>query len=124
MRFPQRRRSPRRRLEMLAWILVRAFTAPPISRIFFTKRRLSREAGIFISAAITDDCNSLDFDQHAGLREARDRNERTAGIVALPKCFFSDFDKSVPVAHVIDEYRHGDEVGEAAAGFLQGLIHR
>src|SRR4051794_8941406 len=90
----------------------------------FTKRRLSRQAGIFISAAITDDCNSLDFDQHAGLREARDRNERTAGIVALPECFFSDFDKSVAEAHVIDEYRHGDEIRQAAAGFLQGLIHR
>src|SRR4051812_44753934 len=65
---------------------------------FFIKLRLSRKTGILISAAVADDCDSLNFDQHAGLREARNGDERAARIAALPERFLPDFNKSITEA--------------------------
>ena len=52
----------------------------------------------------------------------RDRDERARLIVAIRKIAFAQLYKLVAVARIVDEHRHGDEIGEAAAATLERLV--
>src|SRR5215831_19326241 len=82
------------------------------------KRRYSN-----IAASAADHRHALDLDQHARAGEVRHRDERTRRIVPVGKESLAHVDEAVAVARIVDEDRHSDEVDEAAAGALQGLVH-
>src|SRR6266850_2262920 len=81
-----------------------------------------RRAGILARAAIADHADRLDLDLDPRPHEVGDRDERAAGIVAVLEHVFAHLDEAVAVARLLDEHRHGDDVGEAAAGALQDRV--
>src|SRR5437016_2169891 len=83
-----------------------------------------RRARLGIRAIVTDDRDALDFDRHARAGEIRNSDKGRARIIAVLERLQTKLDEAVAVAWIIDEHRHGDEVGEAASGLLEGLVHR
>src|ERR1051326_435472 len=75
-------------------------------------------------ALVADHGDALDLDQHAGAGKVRHGDQRAAGIIAVLERIAPNLDETVAVARVVDEHRHGDEVGEAAARLVQGLVHQ
>ena len=69
-----------------------------------------------------DHGDALDLDQHAGPREVRNSDERAGRVVAVGEELPAQLDEAVAVARIVDEYRHGDHVGEAAAGTPQRRV--
>src|SRR5262249_32349906 len=70
----------------------------------------------------TDHRHALDLDQHARAREVRYRDEGACGIIAVRKEALAQLHESVAVPRVVDEHRHGHEIGEATAAALERLV--
>src|SRR5712691_2020942 len=83
-----------------------------------------RQAWIGARALVADHRDPLNLDHHAGKGEARDGDQGTAWIIAVREHLPADFGELIAVSHIGDEYRHGHQVGEAAAGLFQRLIHQ
>src|SRR4029079_12645876 len=90
------------------------------SRSAQTAKRIATSGG----ASAADHCDALNLDQHAGAREIRDRDQRARRKIAFRKKSAPQLHEAVAVARIVDEHRHGDHIGEASAGALQGLVEQ
>src|SRR5882672_6994636 len=79
-------------------------------------------AGMVVGAAVTDHADRLDLDLDAGAGKVGDGDQRASRVVAVLEHLLAHLDKAVAVARFLDEDRHADDVGEAAAGALEHLV--
>src|SRR5258705_35084 len=80
-------------------------------------------AGVVARAAVADHAHRLDLDLDARAREIGDGNKRAPRIVAVLEVVLAHLDEAVAVARLLDEHRHLNDIGEAAAGALHDLVH-
>src|SRR6266853_69330 len=90
--------------------------------VLFLLRLAFGRAGMVARAVVADHADRLDLDLDAGSREIRHRDERAPRIVAVLEIVFAHLDEAVAVARLLDEHRHLNDVGEAAAGALHDLV--
>src|SRR5579863_8627924 len=72
-------------------------------------------------AKSSDHRHALDFEHHLRLGEAGD-GDGGAGRKILAEDLMAQFGHARGVARIDQEYRHGDEVGEAGAGLGERLL--
>src|SRR6185503_11964527 len=74
------------------------------------------------SMNLSDDCYALYLDHAAGTGEARDGQEGAARIAGVGEVLAADLHEPVAVPGVVDEDGHGHQVGDRAAGALEGAV--
>src|SRR6266436_7817699 len=90
--------------------------------VLFLLRLAFGRAGMVARAAVADHAHRLDLDLDARSREVGHRDERAPRIVAVLEIVLAHLDEAVAVARLLDEHRHLNDVGEAAAGALHDLV--
>ncbi|MEI9924125.1 MAG: hypothetical protein WDN50_11905 [Bradyrhizobium sp.] len=68
--------------------------------------------------SLVDDRNSLNFDQHVWIREARD-GDCSARRKIRPKDLRSNFGHPRRVSRIGQKHRHGDDIFQGGAGLFQ-----
>src|SRR5262245_50087593 len=108
--------------------------APPAAAPIRKSRRVCMSISLFLlrlgfggarvvgPAAVADHSDRLDLDLDARAGEVGHGDERAARVIAVLEHVLPHLDEAVAVARLLDEHRHGDDVGEAAAGALQHLV--
>src|SRR5205809_5819325 len=91
--------------------------------VLFLLRLAFGRAGMVARAAVADHADGLDLDLDARAREVGHRDERASRVVAVLEIVLAHLDEAVAVARLLDEHRHLNDVGEAAAGALHDLVH-
>src|SRR5688572_195542 len=71
---------------------------------------------------ILNNSDSLNFDQHAGPRKVRDRDQRARGKFSMLENLAANFNERIAMARIVDEHGHGHHVGQRATATAQCFI--